>query len=1199
MAKVVTVKEAHNFVRNGILFEKDIPFIIDEKNRRFPKEFYPKYLRLLARFQIACRIDRERVLIPSQLPVNPFENVRIPRKEPHRTLKRIHSFSCIPNGFWSRFISRFLLYLGEMLNTNSECNEKLWKKESLDEENEMKNDAGHATNVEGRWMSGDVFVTDTKRQVDEEVEVQEEITPWDSNGNVDVTDVIIEQQDKDQMSPAVNRIHSSIKDDNDDRKPFVNGNVAAKELVDTGERFSQAANPPFVLNGCLFENEDDRADAHSPRIENLPSRDVTPVSVGGDSSLSSQISASSSQSRAPSAQTCDSDDACCSPPPASTSDDSMAEEHVTTVWQRMAETSSSQPRSGYDETRSEDSEDEFNEPTDIPYLLARQYLVCGRKGVIFNHPLLYLSVTHLPSENGRELIETKVSHSKMGYRALAFTIDHIRTLIKEWFPGLVGTDGYNPYVYQFVPCPICLDFGINPAHRFDVAECFKESVSKDFVVCSNNHTPQVIRIGDLCPDLLFLDLGASMQLNSATLNYSESDSSLLGAGQFGKVYKGTYEGRQAAIKIYNFRVEENPDLHEALDNFCDIRQEAVVLSRTGQHPNVISFLGVAIRPKFCLVIELANQGTLKEVLRSQQINRIVIYRMAQQIASAIAHLHSHGIIHRDLKSDNVLIFSLEADADINVKLADFGTANFISSVGLKFFTGTPGFIAPEIFEYSKTEEYNELVDVYSYAMVLYELLSKRRPFHKVQSALEINAAVKEGKRPVFYDLPDTKVRLLTLTELILKCWVQEPTKRPTSFSVSRQMKSPCFCLLYGKTPLKDVNSPRSLCFVQSTSEIWMACDDRSGTLVLVLDVKNASVKQSILLDNKSLSDAKEPFFNISAIYDIDKNHVAVVLRSTSDYVLIYSSEKKKLVESYQVDNYIRSLAVAENHVIIGWEDGDFTVISKKDFKRGRFKDFLSICVNKRRSITAIITAASEASQGADDAGTRILLGCDKYVYNYPLFSLDPSTVNPETRSATEKKVIYEMHVSDDNRLLFVSHNGSPVISMFMISNMQMVAEINCSEEIRRLLPNSDVFDQRITSFCISGDTLWLGTGSGHILIYEISNGSSPTLITWLKPFKLEVRSLVSCSVPNMEPARLVASIGKEVNMSALCYGDSGLCLLTGSFPVDPSDPSLQRRTPRGAEGKFPINPNATCEFEKRMMLIWDSPGAATLKKIVT
>ena len=1544
MAKIVTVKEAQNFIRDGILLKNDIPFILGKDNLRFNKEFFPKYLRLLARFQIACKIDEERILVPSRLPErNPMEYSHI--KEPDQSLRRVHSFSCIPQGFWSRFISRFLLYLKEMLKVAPASNESEEKgeqasgnesanvmdesaNETLDGVQDAKSFGAEETRDETRPDSKDrnnetlptadethgskkPSSTDerdkkspnadetrdgktedtespnernnnleelqdarkcrgeegndkasrktagTCTKIDEDVEecrderykdpnsgdtrsgnnADEERPPDDTYredrnggelfegrnqvaregqdeidenmgnqgdyqqvdaghaGHVEDSNEIAkkreldnctsggEEDNKDGMSEGkntqaatsdegvadnfdeygqavanqakstivvdgsgmMNGIETSKREDgtseNHHEKTTLledqdseldsngqlhdnsenaalasesgsvidekcsqldaslnmephaqNNNVACienKRLSSRGEKLEQESylcstpkrdtaeekleqgiyqcstpkqdrieeqekvlrggsidsthdfsrndttstekdevdgvgvrissrttydpceghwitesdSIPFRINGVLFSNERESPFmCSSPALE---SREATPVSLGGDSTASSQRSTPSYvHSRPQSSHPMDGTDAT-SPIHNGSIDDS------TSSWTTRAEAGHMPWRLGEndEETRndrcgrqgsdsSEEEEEVFGDEIDISYLLDRKYLSCWRQGILLNHPKLFLSVSIAPSEGDREIIETKVSRSLLGYRALAFIVDHLRTLIKEWYPGLDGDNGLVPYVRQFAPCPICKDFGINPPYRFDITKCLEEALTKDCIICDNNHTPQVVALKDLCPDLLFMDLEPSMQLQPSELKYVETDDHLLGQGQFGKVYRGKYKGNPAAIKLFNFKVEENLDVCEALDHFYEVRQEAVVLSRVKRHPFIITFFGVAARPKLCLVIELATRGTLRDALKDPKcsIRRIVTYRIAQQIASAMTYLHSLGIIHRDLKSDNVLLFSLDAVSDVNIKLADFGTANFISSTGLKNFIGTPGFISPEIFEYSRTEEYTDKVDVYSYAMVLYELISRRRPFHYVTSAREINAEVKNGKRPKLQDLPSTCYGLLTMVELVLKAWQQEATRRPSSFEVNKQMKSPSFCLLFGKRPLGDVHSPRQLCYVRGTNEVWITCDDKTGAAILVIDLETSKIKHKFIPENKSLLKAKESFFSISSIYDIDKQHVAIVLRSTNDYISIYSAERKKPVENYQVaDDYIRSIAVSEHYVILGCENGCFTRVAKNHFLKGKFKEKLSVKVNLRRSINALITNEVGVAQGQqrDRGSFKMVLGCDKYVYRYPIEFDDPDSIEPEAvRHGNEKKHVAQMGVSLDGQLVFNSYGASPVISCRIVETMESLGDIDCSVEIRRLIPTSDVYDQRVTCFCVNQDTLWVGMGSGHILIYEIKRDAELSFITWLKPYKLEVRSIVSCHNANKTPNHLVVSIGKEINSNGLCYEGKGLCTLNGVFPSDP--PPVTRKN----SSKTQLPQKYDEDFDKKMLLIWDGVEAAVLRQLI-
>jgi len=164
--------------------------------------------------------------------------------------------------------------------------------------------------------------------------------------------------------------------------------------------------------------------------------------------------------------------------------------------------------------------------------------------------------------------------------------------------------------------------------------------------------------------------------------------------------------------------------------------------------------------------------------------------------------------------------------------------------------------------------------------------------------------------------------------------------------------------------------------------------------------------------------------------------------------------------------------------------------------------------------------------------------------------------------------------------------------------MREIGQIDCSHDVKIIVPNSDMSDQEVTTFCISSDTLWVGTRSGHILLYEIKEDRTLGFITWLRPYEQEVRSLISCSIASKDPSRFVVSIGNEVNVLALCCDRRGLCLLTSSFPADPCDPSFpQQKTSTSEDSCIFCSKNSDVGL-KEMLLIWEAPGAATLKKVV-
>eukprot|EP01087_Luapelamoeba_hula_P008577 TRINITY_DN2153_c2_g1_i1.p1 TRINITY_DN2153_c2_g1~~TRINITY_DN2153_c2_g1_i1.p1 ORF type:complete len:747 (+),score=124.57 TRINITY_DN2153_c2_g1_i1:301-2541(+) len=246
----------------------------------------------------------------------------------------------------------------------------------------------------------------------------------------------------------------------------------------------------------------------------------------------------------------------------------------------------------------------------------------------------------------------------------------------------------------------------------------------------------------------------------------------VGAGTFGEVYKGDWNGQDVAVKRVMLPMEA---MDEGL--ITDFKNEIVLMSNL-RHPHIVLFMGACLQPPdLCIITEWCDKGSLYGLLRSKdELPFESILRMALQTATGLAYLHSKNVLHRDLKSLNLLV-----DAYNNIKIADFGLSK-TKEVGaqLKTYAGTPNWMAPEIL---RTELYTEKADIFSYGMVLWEMLTKRVP-HENMRGTDIRRSVgRSGMRPA---LPEGCPR--KFATLITDCWAQNPKKRPSAQEVVYRLK---------------------------------------------------------------------------------------------------------------------------------------------------------------------------------------------------------------------------------------------------------------------------------------------------------------------------------------------------------------------------------------------------------------------------
>ncbi|XP_010929905.1 serine/threonine-protein kinase STY13 [Elaeis guineensis] len=254
----------------------------------------------------------------------------------------------------------------------------------------------------------------------------------------------------------------------------------------------------------------------------------------------------------------------------------------------------------------------------------------------------------------------------------------------------------------------------------------------------------------------------------------------IGEGAHAKVYEGKYKNQNVAVKI----VHRGDTPEEAAKREARFMREVAMLSRV-QHKNLVQFIGACKEPVMVVVTELLLGGSLRKYMlnmRPRSLEPRVAVGFALDIARAMECLHSHGIIHRDLKPENLL---LTADQR-TVKLVDLGLARQETLTEMMTAeTGTYRWMAPELYStvtlrHGEKKHYNHKVDVYSFAIVLWELLHNRLPFEGMSNLQAAYAAAFKNTRPSAENLPEELALILT------SCWKEDPNSRP-NFSQIVQM----------------------------------------------------------------------------------------------------------------------------------------------------------------------------------------------------------------------------------------------------------------------------------------------------------------------------------------------------------------------------------------------------------------------------
>ena len=249
----------------------------------------------------------------------------------------------------------------------------------------------------------------------------------------------------------------------------------------------------------------------------------------------------------------------------------------------------------------------------------------------------------------------------------------------------------------------------------------------------------------------------------------------IGEGASSIVYRGTFRGeKDVAIKKLKYEKLKGSKLR--------VFQREVSILATAEHPCLLHLVGATDTPPFCIVTEWLDGGSLYQLLhKNVPVTPSEKTLIAFDIARGMQFLHSRQVLHRDLKSPNVLL-----DKNKRAKICDFGYSRVADSTDIMTKNvGTPHWMAPELLD--ANSGYDMKVDVYSYAIVLWEILTRNVPYRGLESAQIIARVLTTDLRPPMPEEAPPEIALL-----IRQCWDRDPRARPTFTDILRRFKSGMF-----------------------------------------------------------------------------------------------------------------------------------------------------------------------------------------------------------------------------------------------------------------------------------------------------------------------------------------------------------------------------------------------------------------------